>query len=65
MRSVQGTCEACDHTERLVVHHVDGNPMDNSETNLQTLCSPCHSYWHAMLRRTGRLPTQRMPRLCE
>src|SRR5215475_6875991 len=47
MKSVEGSCAACGHIERLVVHHVDGDPMNNSPANLQTLCSPCHSYWHA------------------
>lgn len=60
---VSGSCEACGHTRNLVVHHVDGDPKNNLPPNLQTLCSPCHSYWHAMLRRTGRRPEERMPRL--
>lgn len=62
---VSGSCEACGHQERLVVHHVNGDPMDNSGRNLQTLCSPCHSYWHAMLKRIGRQPEAPMPRLVE
>lgn len=40
---------------------VDGNPKNNLPTNLQTLCMSCHSFWHAMLRRTGRAPKVRMP----
>ena len=60
---VEGSCEACGATDRLVVHHVDADPMNNAPTNHQTLCSPCHSFWHAMLRRTGRLCDRRMPRL--
>lgn len=65
MKSVEGSCEACGHTSRLVVHHVNGNPMDNAQSNFQTLCSHCHSYWHALLKRIGRLPEKPMPRLVE
>lgn len=63
MKYAGESCEACGHTEGLVVHHVNGNPMDNATGNLQTLCSPCHSYWHAMLRRTVAQPGKRMPYL--
>jgi hypothetical protein len=56
-------CEACGFSDMLLTHHVNGNPMDNSESNRQTLCSHCHSFWHAMLVRTGKPPTQRMPPL--
>lgn len=62
-KHVNGSCDACGHTERLVVHHVNGDPMNNSPQNLQTLCSPCHSYWHALLRRIGKQPETPMPRL--
>lgn len=63
MKLNSGCCEACGSTTETVVHHVDGNPLNNLEPNLQTLCSPCHSFWHGMLRRIGRSPDQRMPRL--
>lgn len=57
------SCTACDSTVDLVVHHVSGDPMDNSMSNLQTLCRPCHGFFHAMLERTGRLPLAPMGRL--
>lgn len=60
---VEGNCEACQGTKELCIHHVNGDPMDNRIENLQTLCVNCHSFWHGMLERTGRQPTQRMPRL--
>ena len=60
-----GICEACTSTREVVVHHVNGNPMDNSPSNLQTLCAPCHSFWHALHRRIGRKPEKRMPHLVE
>ena len=62
-RMIAGSCAACESTKELVVHHVNGDPMDNREGNLQTLCANCHSFWHGMLRRTGRLPSAPMPRL--
>jgi len=60
---VSGSCEACGFAMDLVVHHVNGQPTDNSPANLQTLCTHCHSFWHAMLRRTQRQPSQRVPLL--
>ena len=56
-------CEACGTNKRLDVHHVNEDWRDNSPTNLQTLCVFCHAFWHAMHRRLGATPTQRMPRL--
>ena len=65
MKLVGGLCEACGFDQRLVIHHVDGNPLNREPTNLQTLCSPCHGYWHAMLKRIGKRPEAPMPRLTE
>lgn len=42
-------CQSCNNTEWLghpipvEVHHLDGNPRNNSESNLQLLCPNCHS----------------------
>ena len=60
---ILGSCEACGLTVNLSIHHVDGNPMNNADANIQTLCLHCHNFWHAMLKRTGRQPSTRMPRL--
>ena len=60
-----GSCGACDSEAEICVHHINGNPLDNSPQNLQTLCLPCHSFWHAMLRRTSRQSLAPMPRLVE
>lgn len=65
MKHIEGCCGCCGVTQELVVHHVDGNPMNNSESNLQTLCTYCHSFWHAMHRRMGKLPKTRMPQIAE
>jgi hypothetical protein len=39
-------CEICDFTAKhrcqLDVHHMDGNHMNNSPENLQTVCANCH-----------------------
>lgn len=40
-------CEQCGSTLKLHVHHIDKNPMNNTEDNLQTLCSICHHKVHA------------------
>jgi len=40
-------CEACLMKGKTVlatdVDHIDGNPYDNDEENLQSLCHECHS----------------------
>lgn len=58
-------CDSCGYSHDLTVHHVDGDPLNNEQSNLQTLCRHCHNFWHAMLNRTGRLPSGPMPRLAE
>ena len=51
----KGICEnkLCSYTEihncMLDVHHKDGDPKNNSEDNLITLCSNCHRLAHAGL----------------
>lgn len=32
------------HSAQLQVDHINGNPRDNSVTNLQTLCANCHVF---------------------
>jgi hypothetical protein len=56
-------CEACGVVTECDVHHIDGDPMNNVDGNLQSLCPNCHAFWHAALKRSGRLPKERMPRL--
>ncbi len=43
---VDAQCELCRKTERTEIHHVDGNPRNNSEGNVKFLCSKCHRLWH-------------------
>lgn len=39
-------CSTCGVTERLVVHHRNGNHQDNRLDNLQVLCESCHNRVH-------------------
>lgn len=64
-KSVSGFCEACGTSADLTIHHVNGDPMDNSPSNMQTLCRQCHAFWHGLLKRIGRKPETPMPRLIE
>lgn len=45
-RSRKDACETCGSTVRLHVHHVDGQPSNNSASNLRTLCASCHMRLH-------------------
>ncbi|WP_369683412.1 HNH endonuclease [Nitrosomonas communis] len=44
---VKNCCEVCGKTTSLHVHHVDENPLNNSTSNLMTLCSQCHREAHS------------------
>jgi len=54
-------CEACgvetwlNKPIKLELHHVDGNPRNNSLTNLQILCPNCHSYTDTFCKRKSSL----------
>ena len=39
-------CAECGATENLCVHHKNGDHRDNKRSNLQVLCSPCHTSHH-------------------
>jgi transposase len=39
-------CNRCGTTRALVIHHIDGVHTNNVESNLEVLCSPCHSRHH-------------------
>jgi hypothetical protein len=64
-KHIAGSCACCGAGCELVIHHVDCNPMNNDPANLQTLCTYCHSFWHAMHRRLGKQPQTPMPRMVE
>lgn len=48
-------CESCGHTNDyesahiLTVHHIDGNPTNNTTPNLIALCQRCHLREHGLM----------------
>jgi hypothetical protein len=42
-------CEKCETTEKLGVHHRDGDHFNNKLANLCVLCGSCHSSYHKKL----------------
>lgn len=57
----KSSCESCDSTLELHVHHCDENWRNNSPSNLQTLCKSCHRSWHITQRNAGVKPAGRKP----
>jgi 5-methylcytosine-specific restriction endonuclease McrA len=53
VRLTNALCTACFYVPATERHHIDGNAHNNSDSNLETLCSPCHhrmhtgARWHA------------------
>ena len=46
----QTHCSNCGRNDsRLHVHHKDGDPLNNSLSNLVTLCGSCHQLEHTLL----------------
>lgn len=39
-------CAACDATENIDVHHIDGDRTNNAIDNLEPLCEDCHTEVH-------------------
>lgn len=62
-RHLKSQCEACQSTQRLHAHHIDGNHDNWEASNIQTLCTHCHGFWHNMLKRRGLPIGGRMPSL--
>jgi len=46
-----GFCIFCTTTVDVVVHHIDGDPLNNERQNLTTVCRSCHSIFHALAKR--------------
>lgn len=60
-RKLRGpACEACGYTLNLHAHHKDGDMTNNAPENIQTLCTYCHNFWHALLDRLLK-SSQAMP----
>lgn len=45
-RKRKSGCEQCGSRQNLHVHHADENPLNNTPSNLVTLCASCHQRWH-------------------
>jgi 5-methylcytosine-specific restriction endonuclease McrA len=43
VNALGGKCSKCGSTERLEVHHIDGNHENNIISNTTVLCKKCHS----------------------
>ena len=56
-------CEACGSAVNLVAHHVDQDVKNNDPSNIETLCKPCHDFWHNCADRNQRAVAGRMPDL--
>lgn len=56
-------CEACGDSRKLHAHHVDEDWTNNEPSNVQTLCTFCHHFWHAMHKRHGEKASRLMPAL--
>jgi hypothetical protein len=56
-------CEACGGKANLQAHHVDQDHTNNTPKNVQTLCKPCHDFWHSTQKRLGLPIAGRMPSL--
>jgi hypothetical protein len=39
-------CFVCKSKHKLLIHHKDGNHFNNELSNLEVLCSPCHTRIH-------------------
>ncbi len=48
-RARESSCVECGSKKSLHVHHVDQNPLNNSQSNLKTLCARCHKLTHLRL----------------
>jgi|SRR6478736_4928907 len=56
-------CEACGQGRALHAHHVDQDITNNIPENIQTLCKPCHMFWHVTAKRLGLDIAGRMPKI--
>lgn len=43
------TCQRCGR-RAVVVHHMDGDPENNDQSNLMPMCRPCHEAHHGRKR---------------
>ena len=62
-KHLKPACEACGQATSLHAHHLDQDNSNNAPENIQTLCKPCHDFWHSTAKRHGRFPAGKMPQL--
>lgn len=45
------TCQYCgiQYLTRMAINHIDGNPKNHSDNNLEVICSSCHKITHSGL----------------
>jgi len=55
-RSRKDRCERCGAADRLQAHHLDQDWCNNDDSNILTLCRPCHVKEH---RKTGGFQSSR------
>lgn len=41
-------CAECHTASNLTIHHIDGNPNNDSFSNLKRLCRDCHDRIHGI-----------------
>lgn len=49
VKSTQSQCQVCGSNETLQVHHIDSNPLNNSNENLLLLCRLHHADAHRIM----------------
>lgn len=42
LKFLGGKCVRCGSTKSLEIHHIDGNPKNNSLDNIELRCRSCH-----------------------
>ena len=43
-----GKCKSCQSPDKLIVHHIDGDPSNNMIENLAVFCNKCHTLYHRL-----------------
>lgn len=57
----QGSCSSCGvgpNGRNLHVHHIDGNPLNNTQANLSTVCFRCHMAIHRATASSRKSPAK-------
>jgi len=54
-KRIQHSCEYCNSTSDLLVHHIDQNRENNSFSNLIVLCTSCHAHVHKRITNINKM----------